>query len=469
MHVVVREQRGLDEAATAQDLAHGPADLVFLSFSDTDLAELAAAWQRLTEPRPVLRLANLAALRHPMSVDLYIEQTIQFAQCVVVRLTGGIEYWRYGAEQVAQTCKRTNCALAFLPGSGRDDPRLAALSNTDDAARAQLDAYLFEGGANNALNALLLAARLAGLDAPAPAPPLATAPFGVHEFGKSAPTDAPLVVLVFYRSHLLASDIAPLERLAAALEGHGMRTRGLYVTSLKDADAATYVEITMRAWRPALIINATGFSARAGAADASPLDAADAPVLQVVLSGSSQEAWATSERGLSAVDLAMQVALPELDGRIIATAISFKTQDEEAPQLHFRRTNHRPANAQIKFAVAQILGLIRLRQTAPQARKLAIVLSDYPGIGGQVGHAIGLDTFASVDAILRLLHANGYDCRDTAVSGHLRAPLESGVITLGTYENPPSVGRGGGRFESQQWRVQFPCRALGQDHCRHTT
>src|ERR1700745_1909533 len=119
MHLLFREQRSLDEAESAQDLGQSPGDLVFLSFSDADLTALAAAWTRQGPERPSLRLANLARLRHPMSGDLYVEQVITGAKAVAVRLIGGLDYWRYGCEELAAACRANGVPLALLPGDAR--------------------------------------------------------------------------------------------------------------------------------------------------------------------------------------------------------------------------------------------------------------------------------------------------------------------------------------------------------------
>src|SRR4029078_3842738 len=97
MHLLVRETRGLDEAEEAVDLGQSRADLVFLSFSDSDLGAFAASSAAQGGAGPSLRLGNLARLRHPMSVDLYVEQVIAGARCIAIRLLGGLDYWRYGA------------------------------------------------------------------------------------------------------------------------------------------------------------------------------------------------------------------------------------------------------------------------------------------------------------------------------------------------------------------------------------
>ncbi|KXV79770.1 hypothetical protein AD936_00715, partial [Gluconobacter japonicus] len=118
MHLLVRERHGIDDQDVAEDLDHAPTDVVFLSFSDSDLLALEQAYEKLNASSQggagfSLRLVNLSRLRHPMSVDLYIEQTLSEAHCVVVRLLGGIDYWRYGAEEVRNSCARKSISLAL--------------------------------------------------------------------------------------------------------------------------------------------------------------------------------------------------------------------------------------------------------------------------------------------------------------------------------------------------------------------
>ena len=413
MHLLVREIRTLDEQDQADDLGQLPADIVCLSFSDSDLATLAAAWQRMPDeaanPRPTLRLANLARLRHPMSVDLYAEDTIAGSRCVLVRLLGGLDYWRYGAEELAATCRRHGVPLALVPGDAREDPRLAELSTVSATALSRLDGFLAEGGPDNTAGALRLLARLAGRgpdDGMQPAP-VPTA--GIH---RSAPLNGlPRVTILFYRSHLMAGDIAPFEALADALEARGLAPELLYATSLKEPAGAGFVADRLRLTRPSVVLNATFFSARHEQLG-SPLDAAAAPVLQLVQAVAGETAWESSKRGLSQTDLAMQVVLPELDGRLLASAISFKDAPaggatSELPD--YAQVINRPHAGGIALAADRAAGWTRLAETPAAERRLAIVLSDYPAIGGQIAHAVGLDSFASLSAILTLLAEVGYD------------------------------------------------------------
>ncbi len=409
MHILVRDTRSLDDTEVAVDLGQSPADLVFLSFSDSDLGAAADVWRKAGD-LPGLRLANLAALKHPLSVDLYVEQVIEHARCVVIRLLGGLDYWRYGADEIARACRERAIPLAIVPGDGREDERLIDLSTVDTATRGRLDALLAEGGPANTERALRLAAHLAGLgpDDGEPAEPMPL--HGNYTLRtKAALVDGqPKAVIVFYRAYLLAGDLAPVDALADALAERGFAVHAYHVASLKIGETADFIDAELRRLKPAVILNATGFSARLEDGP-SPLDAANAPVLQVVLANADREAWAESARGLSQTDLAMQVVLPELDGRLLATAVSFKEREPEIPGLEFARTVHRPDPAGIALAADRAAGWARLAGTPRAKRRIALILSDYPGAAGQDAHAVGLDSIESTAEVLRLLDAEGFD------------------------------------------------------------
>jgi cobaltochelatase CobN len=449
MHLLVRETRGLDEAETAVDLGQSRADLVFLSFADSDLGSAASAWQGCGGTLPSLRLANLGKLRHPMSVDLYVEQVIGNAHCVVIRLLGGLDYWRYGAEEVAHACRAAGIPLALLPGDGRDDPRLRSLSTVPGAMLDRLDGYFAQGGPANMGRALSLMAHLAGAAPDHGLPPEPVPLHGVHTLSIAEKEGRPLAVIVFYRAYVLAGDMAPIEALARALDSEGLNARALYVGSLKDRATAGFIEAQLRESHPSVILNATAFSARLDDAP-SPLEAAGVPVLQLIIAGSDKDAWQRSARGLSQADLAMQVVLPELDGRLLTAAISFKAEESTVEGLEFARIAHQPAEDGIAATAKRASLWTRLATTQRSERKLALVLSDYPGAGGQVAHAVGLDALASTEAMLELLQAEGFDVGDTLPT------REDLVAALCDAEPAPFLSLG---------EYQCLCAALGEDVC----
>ena len=154
MHLLATTSTSLDEIVEAVDLGQPPGEIVVLSFADSDLAGLAAAWEAERTVLPSVRLAHLRDLRHPMSVDLWIDRVAAHARVIVVRLLGGLDWWRYGIERLSALARERGIKLAVLPGEDRDDARLAAASTLPPAELDALLGFFREGGGEN-LRALL--------------------------------------------------------------------------------------------------------------------------------------------------------------------------------------------------------------------------------------------------------------------------------------------------------------------------
>jgi cobaltochelatase CobN len=407
MHVLATQLATLEEADVAVDLGQSPAEIVVLSFSDSDLSALAVAWQREAESLPTLRLASLKRLRHPMSVDLYVESVVARAKMVIVRCLGGLDYWRYGLEHIADAARDHGVLFAALPGDDRPDSRLAAMSTIPAGSLDLLDRFFREGGSDNLANALRYAGTLLGRVSNWQ-PPVAVGPLTVLGEVRDA---RPVALVVFYRANLLAADYEPVTELMAALDREEMSSLAVAVSSLKDKAIEAKLTHLIEMHRPSVILNTTAFSAMRED-DTTVLDVADVPVLQVVLSGSAREAWVDSGRGLSPADLAMNVVLPELDGRLLTRAISFKAEAEVDPRLEFASVRHRAEPDRVDYVARLAAAWARLGRRPRHERKIALVLSDYPARGGRAGYAVGLDTTDSALAILRLLKVEGYDAGD---------------------------------------------------------
>ncbi|TAJ41719.1 MAG: cobaltochelatase subunit CobN [Reyranella sp.] len=415
MHVLATQLATLDEVDAAIDLGQSPADVVVLSFSDSDLSALAAAWQQDAESLPTLRLASLKKLRHPMSVDLYVERVVAHARAVIVRGLGGLDYWRYGFERIGDIARENGGLFAALPGDDRTDPRLSSVSTLAAEPLARLEDFFREGGIENLRQALHYVGALLGRGnawtPPAPVGPIAgftldRRTVAIAEFCEAQDL-RPAALVVFYRSNLMAADVEPITALLEALDREGLAPMAVAVNSLKDPAVEADLARLVRARKPAVILNTTAFSARRED-DSTVLDAADVPVLQVVLSGSTREGWSGSPRGLSPADLAMNVVLPELDGRLLARAISFKAEAPVDPRIEFASVRHASDPDRVDYVARLASAWARLARTARRKRRLALVLSDYPARGGRTGYAVGLDTSASAAEILRLLRSEGY-------------------------------------------------------------
>ncbi len=439
MHVVFRESHGIEETAVARDLGQTPASLVALSFSDSDLGALAEGWRRAEGRLPALRLANLADLAHPLSVDTYVETTLDGARGVLIRLIGGAPYWSYGLQQVSALARSRGIALAVLPADGRPDPALDAASTVPVSTLRRLGHLCDAGGAVAAQAALAQLALAAGLYAG----PVRGARALPEVGGWSAPDGLacpaafelasirPRVIVTFYRAYLAAADMAPVAAVLNAFELRGCDAFALFAPSLKAPEARAWLRRWIARLAPAAVVNATAFSARDDAGG-SVLEVADAPVFQIALSTASRQAWADSVRGLSAADLAMHVVLPEVDGRIFAGVASFKEPGPRDPSLEFARVSHRPHGERIDAIADRIASRIRLAATPPADKRLAIVLSTYPGKAHQMAHAVGLDALTSAEEMLADLEAAGHE---TARGAPLAAALRDETLawSLGEY------------------------------------
>src|SRR5262249_5956031 len=251
MHLLTTTATSLDDTFEAVDLGQPPGEIAILSFADSDLTGLAAAWDAERAVLPSVRLAHLRDLCHPMSVDVWIERVGAHAKIIVVRLLGGLDWWKYGIERLSALSRERGIALAVLPGEDRDDARLAAASTLPPAELDALLRYFREGGRENLRGLLRRLAGHAGtkLECFAPQTVPRHAGYlpgqGAVDLDRLAAALEPgkaTIPIVFYRALLLASDTTPVDALCAALAARGLAPAPLIVTSLKDRDAAAFLK-----------------------------------------------------------------------------------------------------------------------------------------------------------------------------------------------------------------------------------
>ncbi|UIJ70727.1 cobaltochelatase subunit CobN [Aurantimonas sp. HBX-1] len=521
MHLLLAQQGTIDDGGEAIDLGQSPADVVVLSAADTEIASLAFAARRLGAAAPSLRLANLLRLKHPMSVDVYVERTLRHARLVVVRLLGGAAYWPYGLDALLANVQASGGQLVVLPGDDKPDPGLDRYCTVSPEIRDGLWAYLLEGGAANADNFLLsLRALLDGGEAPAEAQPLLKA--GVLELGgagapqsnavdihpplpagisptrgeiddaadsslafsaesqiestsardrpisplvgemsgrtegggaakasatpsggphaskkaRDAAPEKPLAAIVCYRALAQSGQTEPVEALARALATRGLDVLPVFVSSLKDPVSVETLRALFARRAPAVVVNLTGFAVSSPGGERVPtvLEEQGAVVLQAVLASGSRETWDASPQGLSARDLAMNVALPEVDGRVLSRAIAFKSAGDWDALTETDIVAHRALPDRIEFVAELAARWARLRGKAPAERRIAILLANYPNRDGRLGNGVGLDTPAGTIEVLRAMADAGYAVADIPADGdalidHLMAgPTNAGTV-----------------------------------------
>jgi cobaltochelatase CobN len=421
MHLLATSSTALDELIEPVDLRQPAGDVAVLSFADSDLAAVAAAWALERDVLPSVRLAHLRDLRHPISVDLWIDRVGQHAKVILVRLLGGLDWWRYGIERLAALARERAIALAVLPGEDRDDSRLAAASTLPQSELDLLLGFFREGGRDNLRGLLRRLARHAGiaLEPAVPRPLPRQSGYLPHEGAvdletliAGLPPGRPVVPIILYRAALLAADTAPIDALCEALVARQLAPAPLVVTSLKEAEAASFVAAALRRLNPAVIVTTTAFAAAGSPGEPTPLDGPDVPVLQAVIASTKRDAWEASPRGLGAADLAMHVVLPELDGRVLAGAIAFKHPLAAHENLAFTAFANRPEPDRVALVAERAAALARLRQIPRRERRIAILMPHYPGAPGRTGYAVGLDVPASIVALIADLTDAGYTIED---------------------------------------------------------
>ncbi len=443
MHMLTALPGGyVDESgAIITRLEQDPADIVILSAADTTLALLAAAHPQAGAADvvyPSVRLANLMHLRQHASIDLYLDEVLQHARLIVIDHLGGESYWPYGTEQVVALCRRKGIALAMFSGDMSEDPNLTALSTVDAPTCHTLWRYLREGGAGNA-RALyrFIGAQFFGLDR-APRPPRALPPIavfhpaqdnaGVADWQAQWIAGAPCVALLFYRAHLQAGNTRVFAALCERLLAQGLNPLPIALLSLKDALCLSSLRELCAGNDVALILNTTAFSQSAMDDPGDHALAGDIPVLQVVLSGGNQQSWRADPHGLAPRDMAMHVALPEVDGRIISRAVSFKGFGVRSALTQSDVVEYQPLEERIDFVCALARRWCRLRALANPQKRLALVLANYPTREGRLGNGVGLDTPASAIEILRRLADEGYAVDGIPADGDaLMQRLKQGV------------------------------------------
>jgi len=420
MHIVFNEDHYLDNASVPIDLKQEPADLVILSFSDSDLNAFANAWKKTIRDFgktsvPTLRLANIKQLTHNLSIDTYFEKTISKSKGILVRLIGGEQYWPYGLNYLKSIAVEKKIPVAVIPADGREDKVLDSYSNLPKSTLDNLKNLCDDGGELSAQAVLAQMALAASLHFPAITEFSKLESHGLYcnkkgpleNFSKSM-KNKPTVCLIFYRSYLMADDLEPINHLFGAFKKRNIQCIGIFVNSLKINSTAQWVEAKLQEISPIAILNATAFSAKSPETGKSPLDHIGVPVFQIILSTSKKASWSRNAIGLNSSDLAMHIAIPEVDGRINGGIVSFKSDQTIDQELQFPISKHKVEKTLAIKVVNKVQKWCALKSKKNEEKKIAIVLSSYPGRDFQLAHALGLDTIKSTTHILHFLREHGF-------------------------------------------------------------
>ncbi len=417
MHLLRTQPGGFVSDDNIADLGQTPAELVILCSGDSSLALLADAAEQLPEDYPSFRLANPMQVQNHASVDLYVDQVLRHAKVILISLHGGIGYWRYGVERLVELSLR-GVQLILVPGDDRPDPELSDLSTVGPVERDRLWQFLRQGGRDNALNFYrCLASGLLGRDYPWSEPQTLprTAIYHPHKSQATLsdwqadwqPGQA-VAALLFYRSHLQAANTGFIDLFCQRLQAAGLNPLPIAVASLKEPGCLSQVEDWLDATAAGVILNTTGFAQSSPEAPHLRPFRRNIPVIQAICAQDNEPGWRDSEQGLGPRDLAMHIALPELDGRIISRPISFKDLAWRSERSQSDVVCYRGQPERMDFVAELARRWVELGRLDNGHKRIALVLANYPTRDGRIGNGVGLDTPAAALNILKALHAEGY-------------------------------------------------------------
>jgi len=367
--------------------------ILLLSTADTELlAARACGASYLT--------ANPARLDPATATDLAAQ-----ADIVVLRLLGGRQAWPEGVSALSAAGR----PLVALGGEAAPDAELMALSSVPAGVATESLAYLREGGLENLRqlagflsDTLLLTGE--GFEPPATMPSYGANP---------VPGDGPVVAIVYYRAHELSGNTGFVTTLSDAIAAAGGTPLPVFAGSLRQAEPGL-LELLKPADAVITTVLAAGGTSPGGVSeewDAGILASLDVPVLQGLCLTSSRAEWSESSAALAPIDAAMQVAIPEFDGRIITIPFSFKETGPDGIGAYVADQERAARLAGIAVRHA------RLRQVPNSDKRVVIMLSSYPTKHSRVGNAVGLDTPASAVALLAAMRDAGYAIGDFPTSG----------------------------------------------------
>jgi len=460
MHLFAAKPGGFVDDEGIIDLEQSPADIVILSAADSSLSALANAVNNLPEHFPSIRLANWMHLRKPAAFDLYQHKVLDGSTLVVLSLLGGQSYWEYGFEQLQSwVTAKADRQLIIVPGDDAEDRELFTASTVSIDEAVRVWRFLREGGSSNSehlfkylaaehLNyqcdwlepkvlpkSLIYLPQKQAHDSvddyirhPTHFPELGAtlaewkSYVAPKESDNQTQLSAPVCIILFYRSHLQNANTAMFDDFIKCVQTQGLKPLPIAVSSLKDAESLALINHLIQASNTHVILNTTGFASNSSSLSGSEFSAAtdsgptyftspfinQIPIIQVMLSSNLEEDWAANTQGLNSRDLAMQVVLPEMDGRIISRAISFKAEDAFDERCEISLVRYVLHHERAEWVVSLAKRYCELATTPNSQKRIALILANYPTKDGRIGNGVGLDTPASALVILNGLKQGGY-------------------------------------------------------------
>lgn len=432
----------------------GPAHIALLTHASNDLTVLHQARAQMPSGFCGVAGVNLQSLDADTSMGVLLEGGLRSARVIIVRVLGrlgGVP----GFTELVEHARRHGRHLIVVSGTGEPDPELAAVSTVSaDALQMTLKYFQAGGSANLAQLLRYLSDHLLltgfGFEPAHPLPehgiyhPDLAPGAGLADWLALRDPARPSAGIMFYRAHWMSGNTRFIDAMLAALEARGMNVLPVFTSSLRaGAGDGGSLPSALRYLADAsgahidVLINTTSFAmgeiTPGGPTPAGwsvgVLEALDVPVLQAIASGMTLEQWSQSARGLNPLDTAMNVVLPEFDGRIITVPMSFKARAAGLP-------NEAVEYDPLPDRVARIAGIAarfaRLKRLPNAGKRVAFMFTNSSSKASQIGNAVGLDAPASLIRILEAMRAEGYDAGQPTGDG---TALIHDLIARCSYDN----------------------------------
>ncbi|MEE9149349.1 MAG: cobaltochelatase subunit CobN, partial [Candidatus Tectomicrobia bacterium] len=429
--------------------------IVFVTNADTEILALSRVVRDLPADFPALKAVNPSRL--PDGCEP--QELATGASMVLVRLLGGRRAWEEGFDRLVVACRRQGIPLLAWSGEQHVDAELTAASTAPAAIVGEAFEYLRHGGVENLQQVLLFLSDTLlmtgyGFEPAAPLPE-----YGLYHpafpeqvtltqyLSQSWHADRPSVGVLFYRTHWMSGNREFIDALVDAVEKQGCNVLPIFCYSLRSAGGppAALQELILDAQgqsRVDCLISTLSYSMGTlvvkGATVAEGwsvdfLQTLNVPIVQAIACTSSHDEWEQSDAGLTPLDTAMSVAIPEFDGRIISVPFSFKEVVAEDATVGGVVTKYVPAPERVQAVAGLAVRFARLRYMPNADKRVAIMLGSYPTKAARIGNAVGLDSLASLVHLLQALRQAGYDLGDTALPPDGDSFIQA-LIAHGTYD-----------------------------------
>jgi len=439
------------EVTTEHQAAHRLPLILFLCHADTDLNCIINASVHSGSKFPRISGTNLSRLAQKQNLEDFVQNKLCDIDILIIRILGKPGNVENLSAIVAQA-KKIGVQIICLSGTGEIQPELALLSTTEPALLLEASAYFMAGGSANMANLVKYLCNkllMTAYEFAPPAPlaqhgiyhPLYDDSFDVEEFLKKN-INKTTIGVVFYRAHYLANNLSFIDALVDTFAASDIAVLPVFTSSLKDTNKGERLPLAFKNFylngqvAVDCIISLTSFAMGSVNPDGPTmsgwsvelLQELNIPVVQAVISSMSEKAWLESTRGLSNIDTAISVVMPEFDGRICSVPIAFKREEDfDGFSLNICDGNLE----RIEALASYVAKLAKLKSLANHEKRIAFVLSNSSSKASQVGGAVGLDSAASLLNFLQELKALGYKVGDLPESSD---QLMHNLIDCGTYD-----------------------------------